>query len=98
MQIQIHSIHFDADQKLLTFIDEKMKKLFSIYGDIISGEVFLKIEKSDSRDNKVTEIKLAVPGNDLFAGKQSKSFEESTDLAIEALKRQIEKHKMKAVK
>jgi len=95
MDIKISSVHFDADKKLLEFVDKKVKKLVKFYEDIIGAEVFLRIENSQNLDNKVTEIKLLVPGFDLFAKKQSKTFEESTDVAIEALRQQILKHKEK---
>lgn len=91
----MHSIHFDADGKLLTFIEEKVNKLRQYDDKIIAGEVFLRLDKSDVKENKVAEIKLNVPGKDLFAKKQCKSFEEATDLAVEALRRQLRKHKAK---
>lgn len=96
MQVQVHSIHFDADQKLVSFIQEKIAKLGTFHDQIIGGEVFLRLEKSDTNENKVTEIKLLVPGKDLFAKRQSKSFEESTDDAVEALRRQIVKQRDKS--
>ena len=95
MQLQVHSIHFDADQKLIDFIQEKVDKLTQFHDQIISGEVFLRLENSDTNENKVAEIKLLVPGKDLFARRQCKSFEEATDDAVEALRRQIKKHKEK---
>lgn len=95
MQIQVHSIHFDADAKLINFIEEKLEKLTQFHDHIIGGEVFLRIENSDTKENKVAEIKLLVPGRDMFARRQCKSFEEATDVAVEALRRQITKHKEK---
>lgn len=95
MQLQVHSIHFDADQKLINFIQEKVDKLTQFHDQIISGEVFLRLDNSDKNENKVAEIKLLVPGKDLFARRQCKSFEEATDDAVEALRRQIKKHKEK---
>jgi len=65
------------------------------YDDIIGAEVFLRLDKSQDLENKVVEIRLLLPGNELFAKKQSKTFEESTDLSVEALRRQIMKHKTK---
>ncbi len=94
MEIKVQSIHFDADQKLIEFIEEKLNKLTNYYDKIILGDVYLKLEPSDI-ENKVTEIKLSIPGKDLFAKKQCKSFEEATDEAVEALRRQISKHKSK---
>ena len=95
MQVQVHSIHFDADQKLISFIKEKLEKLTLFHDQIIGGEVFLRLENSDNKENKVAEIKLLVPGRDLFARRQCKSFEEATDETVEALRRQIKKHKEK---
>lgn len=95
MQIDVHSIHFDADVKLIDFIKERMKKLDQYHENIIAGEVILKLDKSDDRENKVTEVKLFVPGKDHFAKKQCKTFEESTDQCIDALIRQIKKAKGK---
>jgi putative sigma-54 modulation protein len=95
MEIKIVSVHFDADKKLLDFIDKKVKKLVKFYEDITGAEVFLRLENKQDLDNKVAEIRLIVPGYDLFAKKQSKSFEEATDVAVEALRQQIVKHKEK---
>lgn len=97
MKLNIQSIHFDADQKLLDLIQAKADKLETYYDKIVSGEVFLRLEKSDNRENKLVEIKLEVPGNDLFASKKSVSFEEAVDDALEALRRQVKKLKEKKI-
>ena len=95
MNIKIHSIHFDADSRLLNFIDSKVKKLLQFYDDIIGAEVFLRLEKVQDMENKIVEIKVFIPGNDVFAKKQTKTFEESTDECVEALRKQLKKHKEK---
>jgi putative sigma-54 modulation protein len=95
MDIKVSSVHFDADKKLLDFIEKKVSKLVKFYEDIIGAEVILRLENSQNLENKVSEIRLIIPGYDLFAKKQSKSFEEATDVAIEALRQQILKHKEK---
>ncbi len=95
MDIKIHSIHFDADQKLLEYINDKVSKLSLFFDHIIAGEVFLRLDKSSDKENKITEIKILIPGKELFAKKQCKSFEESADLVVEALRKQIVKHKEK---
>ncbi len=95
MQIDIRSIHFKADRKLEDFITEKIGKLSQFYDGVIGTEVSLKLANSEDAANKITEIRLNVRGNDLYAKKQSKSFEESTDNAVEALRRQLIKHKQK---
>lgn len=94
MKLQMHSIHFDADQKLLSFIQKKVDKLETFYDRMVDGEVFLRINNSGI-ENKTVEIKLNVPGQQLFAKEQATSFEEATDQATEALRRQIKKFKVK---
>jgi len=95
MQIKVHSIHFDADHKLINFIEQKLSKLDTFYDNILSSEVFLRIDKSDDSKNKVAEIRLITPGKEMFAKKQCRSFEEATDLAAEALRRQVRRKKGK---
>ena len=99
MNIKIHSVRFDADQKLLDFIEEKTSKLEVFYDDIIGVEVFLRLDKDTvERENKLVEIKLDIARTTLFSKKQCKTFEEATDQAIEAIKKQLLKHKEKVRK
>ena len=93
MDTQMHAIHFKADKKLLTFIQERLNKLEQFNDQIVSAEVYLRLDNDREKENKITEIKLHVPGKDLFAKKQCKSFEEATNVAVEALRRQIMKDK-----
>lgn len=95
MNIKISSVHFDADKKLLDFIQSKVSKTTQYFDGIVGAEVTLKVENASNEENKIAEIKLEVPGNDLFARKQCKTFEESIDTALDALKKQILKHKEK---
>ncbi len=95
MNIQIHSVRFDADKKLIDFVNQRLVKLRQFSEGIVSAEVYLRLDKDQERENKISEIKLEYPRGPLFAKKQSKSFEEATDQAIDALKKQITKHKEK---
>ena len=97
MKAQMHSIRFDADQKLIDFIQRKLDKLETFYDRIIDAEVFMRLENDDSRENKLLEIKMNIPGEQFFAKSKSKSFEAAADEATEALRRQIKKHKEKNV-
>ena len=97
MDFKVNTVHFTADQKLVDFIHNKVKKLELMYDHIIASEIYLKLDKNGVKENKVAEVKLLLPGNELFAKKQCKSFEEAADLAVDALKKQVEKHKAKLV-
>jgi putative sigma-54 modulation protein len=95
MKINVNPVKFKVDSKLDAFIREKIEKLSTLYDSIISGDVTLKLENTNTEDNKVVEVRLAIKGNDLYSKKQSKTFEEAIDNATDALKRQLHKHKEK---
>ena len=95
MNIKIHSLHFNADKKLLDFVKEKINKLSQYEDRILSTEIFLRLDKDPDSGNKVAEVKMIVAGRKVFAKKQCKSFEEATDQVVEALRRQLIKQKQK---
>ena len=95
MNIQIHSVRFDANKKLTDFVRQKVEKLMTFSEGILNIEVYLRLDNDQAGENKISEIKLDVSGKPLFAKKQSKTFEEATDEAIDALKKQITRHKQK---
>jgi len=95
MSTKVHSVHFDADIKLVNFINSKVSKLSQFFDQIVTSEVFLRLDKAQDKSNKVAEVRLLLPGKELFAKKQSRTFEEATDLAVEALRRQVRKYKGK---
>lgn len=95
MKLTIQSLHFTATQELNLFVTEKVNKLSHFFEDIESANVCLKLDKSGTTDNKICEIRLAVPGNDLFAKRQSTTFEEATNETVNVLEQQIKKMKEK---
>lgn len=96
MEIRIQSIHFDAAEHLQTFIQKKVIKLEKIYDDINSVEIVLKVVKPETASNKEAGVKVNVPNYDFYANKICDSFEEAVDLCVEALGKQMVKHKEKA--
>jgi putative sigma-54 modulation protein len=96
MEVKINSVHFNADQKLLDFVNKKVSKLDTFYDGIINVEVTLKVDKPETANNKVSELKVSIPASGyLFAKKQADSFEEATDLVIDAIRKQLAKFKEK---
>ncbi|MDG1333169.1 MAG: ribosome-associated translation inhibitor RaiA [Crocinitomicaceae bacterium] len=95
MDFKVNTVHFTADKKLVSFIQGKLDKLGMMSDQIIASEVYLRVDKNHEKENKIAEVKLLMPGSELFAKKQCKSFEEATDNVVDALKRQIEKYKAK---
>ncbi|MFT4032839.1 MAG: HPF/RaiA family ribosome-associated protein, partial [Siphonobacter sp.] len=79
------------------FVQSKLNKLDQFYDRIISGEVYLKLDKGESSkiQNKVVEIKLYMPGGSLFIKETGTTFEEATDLALDIAKNQVKKYKEK---
>jgi putative sigma-54 modulation protein len=95
MKIEIQSIHFKADKKLLDFIKAKVEKTQTFFDGVQLAEVFLRLEKDKEGENKVVEIKMNVAGKPIFAKEQSSNFETATDLVLDKLVAQIRKQKEK---
>jgi putative sigma-54 modulation protein len=95
MKLQMSSLKFDADEKLLDFIQKRTDKLDTYYDRIIDGEVNLSVDQGETVDNKVVDLKVNVPGSAFFAKQKGSSFEAATDEAVESLRRQLRKHKGK---
>jgi putative sigma-54 modulation protein len=94
MKLQVHSIHFDADRKLVDFIQRKIDKLETFYDRLVDGEVFLRLN-NEGVENKTVEIKINMPGNQLFATEKASTFEAAADQATTALRTQLKKFKTK---
>ena len=95
MQININAVHFKTDKQLEKFISTKLQKVGKFYENVLGGDVILKLENTDKPENKIAEIRLKLKGNELISIKQCKTFEEATDLAIDALLKQLAKIKEK---
>lgn len=93
MNVQIQSVKFDADKRLIDFVEAKMAKLDRFAERSTGADVILKLDKDHEKGNKVATITLHMPGEELVAEHRSKVFEESVDEAIDALKRQLDKFK-----
>lgn len=95
MKVVIQSIKFDADKKLIEFVTKKVEKLEKFFDGIVRADVALKLSNSQEQENKEAEIRLSIPGNDLYAERKCKTFEEAVDACIDALRKQISKAKEK---
>ena len=95
MKVNTQSVNFTADSKLIDFIQKRRDKLDLFYDKIIQSDVYLKVENTSDKENKIFEVKVSVPGDSFVVKKQCKSFEEGADAAIASLGRQIKKRKEK---
>ena len=95
MNTQIQSIKFNADHKLISFIEHKLAKIDRFNDSNIGSEVILRLDKDHENGNKVVVMKVIVPGDELVAERRSHTFEEAVDDCVEAIKKQIEKYKAK---
>ncbi len=98
MKLRIQSINFDATTTLESYINKKTSKLDKFFDEIINVEVYLKVVKPETATNKEAEIKISIPNVDFFASKTCDTFEEAIDLTVDALEKQIRKHKEKTTK
>jgi len=95
MKVNAQSVNFTADGKLIGFIQDRLDKLELFYDRVISSDVYLKVENTSSKENKIVEIKLHVPKDKFIVKKQCKSFEEAIDSACSSLERRLVKRKEK---
>ena len=96
MNVQIRTVHFDADSHLLDHVNAKMEKLKTFHDKIIGAEIYLKLDNlSQQVRDKVAEIKIYVPKHTYFVKHQSKTFEESFDLAFDSIVSKVKKEKQK---
>ena len=95
MKVTTQPVNFNASVDLLDFIEKKVASLAKFHDKIVNAEVFLKLENSSDKENKITEIKINIPGNELVVKKQFKSFEEGVSTGVESLKRRLKKSKEK---
>lgn len=93
MNTTINSVKFKADEKLEKFINEKVAKLDRMIDNALKCEVTLKVDKPESDNNKIAELRLYVPGKDLYVTKQANTFEQAVADGVDTLKVQIEKYK-----
>lgn len=95
MKVFVQSVNFNIDKDLISFTEKKVSNLEKFSESIINAEVFFKVQKTSEKENKITEIKINIPGSDLVAKKQNKTFEEGVTLCVESLKKQLLKKKEK---
>ncbi len=95
MKVFIQSVNFNADRKLIEFAEDKVSKLERFHDKIVDTEVFFKVLNTSDKENKITEMKINIPGHELIVKRESKTFEEGVNLAVDNLKRQLKRHKEK---
>jgi putative sigma-54 modulation protein len=98
MKLRVQSINFDATKALEAHVEKKTSKLKRFFDEIMNVEVYLKVVRPETATNKEAEIKISVPAGEFFASKICDTFEEAVDLSVEALEKQIMKHKEKLSK
>ena len=95
MKVSVHAVNFTVDKRLADFIQERLDKLEKYYDKVVSADVFLKVEKTSEKENKIVEVKINVPGDEFLVKKQCKTFEEALELSAESLQRMLVKRKEK---
>lgn len=96
MTVNIHSVHFEADVKLIEHVNKKISKLGNHHDKIMKVDVFLKLDNVMHQiKDKVAEIRVQIPKHELFVKQSTKSFEEAFDMALDSMLIQIKKVKEK---
>ncbi len=96
MKISVQSVNFNISKELINYIEKKVNNLEKFHDHIIGAEVNLKVQSTSEKENKLVDVKMSLPGVDIVAKKQSKTFEEAASMAIDSVKRQLVKRKEKS--
>ncbi|MEO9952749.1 MULTISPECIES: ribosome-associated translation inhibitor RaiA [Nonlabens] len=95
MKVNTQAVNFDADASLIDFTQKRLDKLEQFYNKIINADVYLKVQKTSAPENKIAEIRIFVPGDDMVVKKTCKTFEQCIDECAASLERQLKKRKEK---
>jgi putative sigma-54 modulation protein len=95
MKVFTQSVNFNADNELIKFVEKKVESLVKYHDKIVDAEVFLKVQNTSDKENKITEIKINIPGSELIVKRDTKTFEEGVVAAVDNLKRQLKRSKEK---
>ena len=95
MKVNVQSVNFHADQKLVNFIQQKLDKLENHFDNVIYADVYLKVQNTSIKENKISEILLSIPGDEIICKKKGRHFEAGVDECVSSLSRQLQKRKKK---
>jgi putative sigma-54 modulation protein len=95
MKVFTQSVNFNADSDLIKLAEKKVESLVRFHDKIVDAEVFLKVQNTSDKENKITEVKINIPGNELIVKRETRTFEEGLNLAVDSLKRQLKRSKEK---
>ena len=95
MKVFTQSVNFNADNQLIELVEDKVSALIKFHDKIVNAEVFLKVQNTSDKENKITEIKINIPGSELIVKRETKTFEVGVNAAVDNLKRQLKRSKEK---
>jgi len=93
MEIRVKSLKFDADEKLLAYVDKKVSKLAKFFDGVDPVDVTLSLLHEP--DNKNVSIQAHIPGEELIIERNAKTFEEAVTEAVDLMKEKIVRAKEK---
>jgi putative sigma-54 modulation protein len=95
MKVAVQSVNFTIEKDLVKYIEKRVNNLERFHDHILGAEIFLKVQSTSAKNNKITELKIKLPGNDIVVKKLANSFEEGVSRSVDSLKRQLVKRKEK---
>ena len=95
MHVNFQSINFKADIKLVEFTQRRIEKISQFYDQIVDVYVYTKVENFSDKINKLVELKIGIPGDDVIVKKTAKTFEEAINSAADSAERVLKRRKEK---
>ncbi len=95
MEINIKSLKFDADQKLIAFVEKKVARLERFYEGLT--EVNVTMTLLHEPDNKDVKLQIHIPGEELIIQRNAKTFEDAVTECADAMKEKLTRAREKRI-
>jgi len=95
MNVAVHSVHFKASNRLLEYVQSKVETVTKVSNRVNKATVFLRLDNNHVYENKIAEVCIHLPGQEVVVKKEAKTFEKSVSLAMNALRRIVKRNKGK---
>lgn len=93
MKISVQAMGLTPHAPLEEHIEKKVSKLDTFYDKILEAKISLKVENTSDKENKTSELRLVIPGDDIVVKKTSSAFEDSLDQCVDTAKKLLIKKK-----
>ena len=95
MDKTVEPVNFNASQDLINHVGQIFDKLTRYNDKIVSADIYLKSLRETATGEKQVEVRVFLPGKDVFISQEAESFISAAQKAFDRLKVLVIKEKEK---